>query len=144
MIEAAPIFVKVKRVGPRSNAGQARSTPDLAADLAADLAKAKWLANLLDGKWSFMGIRFGLDGLVGLIPAVGDTVLLVAALFPIHVAIRHRLGVDVIARMLVNVAIDYFAGLIPLAGDMFDVLFRANLRNVAILERAIAGRTGVE
>jgi len=130
MTTAAPIYVDVRRAGVK--------TP---LDLVADLTRARWLAHLLDAKWKLFGVRVGLDGIIGFVPVVGDTILLVAALFPIYVAKRHNLGTDVIARMLLNVAIDYFSGLVPIIGDVFDVLYRANLRNLAILERAVLQRT---
>jgi len=130
MTTAAPIYVDVRRAGVK--------TP---LDLVADLTRARWLAHLLDAKWKLFGVRVGLDGIIGFVPVVGDTILLVAALFPIYVAKRHNLGNDVIARMLLNVAIDYFSGLVPIIGDVFDVLYRANLRNLAILERAVQQRT---
>jgi hypothetical protein len=107
-------------------------------DLEADLARARRLATLLDSQFSFAGIKFGLDAIVGLIPAVGDTIALVAGLYPIHVARKHNLGRDVEHRMILNLAIDYFGGIIPLIGDLFDVSFKANLKNVALLEKAAA------
>jgi hypothetical protein len=66
----------------------------------------------------------------------GDTVALLAGLYPIHVARKHKLGRDVEHRMIVNLAIDYFGGVIPLVGDLFDATFKANLKNVALLEKA--------
>ena len=110
------------------------------ADFAKDLARARKLAVLLDAQFSLMGFRFGLDGLIGFVPVVGDTVTAAAALYPLYVAKKHGLGNDVIARMGVNVAIDYLGGLVPLLGDLVDVAFKANLKNLALLEKAAQAR----
>ncbi|QIE57837.1 DUF4112 domain-containing protein [Pikeienuella piscinae] len=78
-------------------------------------------------------IRFGLDALIGLAPGVGDAIALVPGAW--IVARAHALGARrrTLLRMVGNLAIDWFAGSVPLIGDIFDVGFRANLRNVALL-----------
>jgi hypothetical protein len=107
-----------------------------AADLQADLERAKWLANWLDAKFSFMGVRFGFEGIVGLIPVVGDTLGLMAGAYPIYIAYRHRLGKSVQLKMATNLGIEWLIGVIPWIGDAADVWFKANLRNLALLEQA--------
>jgi hypothetical protein len=113
---------------------------DTAFELEADMARARRLAKLLDAQFSIAGIKFGFDAIVGLVPAVGDTIALLAGLYPIHVARKHDLGPEVERRMIVNLAIDYFGGIIPIIGDLFDVSFKANLKNVALLEKAARDR----
>ena len=78
-------------------------------------------------------IRFGLDALIGLVPGIGDAVTTVMSLYIVNEA--RALGAPrlLIARMLANVALDGFVGAIPLVGDAFDVVFRANRRNMALL-----------
>src|SRR5262245_37726493 len=71
-------------------------------DLETDLARARWLANWLDAKFQIAGVRFGLEGIVGLIPVVGDTLGVVAGLYPIYVARRHHLGRRVRMQMALN------------------------------------------
>ena len=110
-------------------------------DLEADLQRARVLANLLDAEFSVAGIKFGLDPIIGLVPVVGDTIGLLAGLYPLYIARKHKLGKTVQTRMLANLAIDYFGGLIPLIGDAFDVVYKSNLMNVALLEKA-AKRSG--
>jgi hypothetical protein len=107
-------------------------------DLEADLRLARALARMLDAEFGVGGIRFGFDAIVGLVPIIGDTLALLVGIYPIYVARKHKLGRSVQLRMAVNLGIDYLAGLVPVVGDLFDVAFKANLRNLAILERAAA------
>ena len=113
-----------------------------APDLAADLRRARWIANWLDSKFQVAGIKFGLEGLVGLVPVVGDTLGALAGVYPIWVARRHKLGRTVQARMAANLLTEWAVGSIPLVGDAFDVAFKANLRNVGLLEKAAAKAAG--
>ena len=103
------------------------------------LARARTLARLLDSAATVpgTGIRFGADAVLGLIPGMGD--LAGAALAGYLVILAQRLGAPrtVVLRMLGNVAVDTLAGTVPLAGDLFDVAFKSNTRNLALLERAI-------
>jgi hypothetical protein len=119
---------------------QRRRDTDVGLELEADLARARRLAKLLDAQFSIAGFKFGFDAIVGLVPAVGDTIGLLAGLYPLHVARKHGLGSDVERRMLINLAIDYAGGVIPLIGDLFDASFKANLKNVALLEKAVHAR----
>src|SRR5262245_4371166 len=105
-----------------------------------DLDRARRLATLLDAQFELAGIKFGFDAIVGLIPVIGDTIALLAGLYPIYVARKHGLGRVVEMRMWANLAIDYFGGLIPVVGDLFDVSYKANLKNVSLLELAASKR----
>lgn len=82
-------------------------------------------------------IRLGLDALLGLVPGLGDVAG--AALGSYLVILGSRLGAPkpVLARMVLNVTLDTLAGVIPIAGDLFDVAWKANMRNMALLERYI-------
>ena len=95
------------------------------------------LANLFDQAFRIPGTRwrFGLDALLGLIPGGGD---LVAAAFAVYgIALARRMGAPagVQVRMLGNVALDALGGAIPVVGDLFDIAFKAHVRNGALLER---------
>ena len=114
----------------------ARRVPPATPDLEADLSRARVLANWLDAKFSFMGVKFGMDAVIGLIPVLGDTITSAAAVYPIWVAERHGLGKTVQARMAFNVLVDWLTGLIPIAGDVFDAAYKANLKNLKLLEAA--------
>jgi Domain of unknown function (DUF4112) len=99
------------------------------------LARIDALSRLLDTAFIIPGtnIRFGLDALIGLVPGIGDAVTTVMSLYIVNEA--RALGAPplLIARMLANVALDGFVGAIPLVGDAFDVVFRSNRRNMALL-----------
>lgn len=95
------------------------------------------MARLLDSAMVVPGtsIRLGLDPILGLFPGLGD---LVSPLFTIGVIWQARdLGIPRVVqlRMIFNVAIDTLIGMVPIAGDLFDVAWKANDMNVALLER---------
>jgi Domain of unknown function (DUF4112) len=101
----------------------------------ARIARIDALATLLDSALVIpgTGMRLGLDALIGLVPAVGDIVTTALSLFIVHEA--YQLGVPghILLRMLGNVAVDGALGAVPVVGDAFDVLWRANRRNVRLL-----------
>ncbi len=109
--------------------------PQSAADRRVALERLDWLANFMDTALVIpgTGIRFGADAIIGLWPVVGDAIG--AGISAIIVAEAYRLGAPghLVARMVANIAIDGFVGSIPLFGDAFDVLWRANRKNVALL-----------
>lgn len=93
------------------------------------------LAHLLDNAIPLPGgYRVGFDGAIGLIPGIGD--LAGAALSSYVIAEAHRIGVPtvVLLRMLLNVLVETAVGAVPVAGDLFDFVWKANLRNVVLLE----------
>ena len=101
------------------------------------LARFETLAKLLDIAFMLPGtkIRYGVDGVIRLIPVVGDILATAFSLWLVREARALGAPWHVTARMLGNVAVDGVVGLVPLAGDAFDVLFRANMRNVRLLRR---------
>jgi hypothetical protein len=101
----------------------------------ARIARIDALATLLDTALVIPGttVRFGLDALIGLFPAVGDIITTALSLFIVHEAYQLGAPSHVIARMLGNVALDGVFGAVPLVGDAFDVLWRANRRNMRLL-----------
>ena len=107
---------------------------------ATDAERVRSLARLLDSavRVPGTGIRFGLDSVIGLIPGIGD--LTGAALSGYIVLAAARSGVpgSVLAKMVLNLGVDTLVGTVPLLGDLFDVAFRANTRNAALLERFLA------
>ena len=93
------------------------------------------LSRLLDSAFSIPGTRFriGLDGLLGLIPGIGDS--LGAALSAYIIVEAARLGAPrrLLLRMIGNVAVEGIVGAVPIVGDVFDIVWKANVRNVALL-----------
>jgi len=83
------------------------------------------------------GIRFGFDGLIGLVPGIGDAVTTALSLYLVHEAWQLGAPKHVITRMLANVALDGVIGAVPVAGDVFDVMWRANKRNMRMLRERI-------
>ena len=101
------------------------------------LARLDALAKLLDVAFILPGtnIRYGIDGLIGLIPVVGDIIATALSLWLVREARALGAPWHVTARMLANVAVQGVVGTVPVAGDAFDVLFRANMRNARLLRR---------
>ncbi|HEY1981225.1 MAG TPA: DUF4112 domain-containing protein [Xanthobacteraceae bacterium] len=99
------------------------------------------IATLLDTAFIVPGtnVRFGAESLLRLIPGIGDAAASALSCYLLFEA--HRLGVPrlLFARMAANVLLEGTVGAVPLAGDAFDVFFRANRRNVALLRRHFAG-----
>jgi hypothetical protein len=102
------------------------------------LAEVETLAWLLDNSIPVPGTggrRFGLDALIGFVPVVGDLLSGGIGLFVVWRGLRLGLSRVVVARMLANSAIDIAVGAIPLLGDAFDLWFKANTRNLALMRR---------
>ena len=101
------------------------------------LARLDAVAKLLDIAFILPGtnIRYGIDGIIGLIPVVGDIIATALSLWLVREARALGAPWHVTARMLGNVAVQGVVGAVPVAGDAFDVLFRANMRNVRLLRR---------
>jgi hypothetical protein len=108
---------------------------------AARLRRIKRLAWLIDAAFVIPGtrFRFGLNSVIGLAPGLGDAVLGLLSLYIICEAARLGVPNAVLARMVVNVAIEVIGGSVPILGDVFDMALKANVRNIRILERYLAG-----
>lgn len=123
--------------GLRFDFGQAGANPFVNLTREQRLARLDAIAKLLDVAFIVPGtkFRYGIDGLIGLIPVVGDIITTAISLWLVREA--RALGAPwyITARMLGNVAVDGVVGLVPVAGDAFDVMFRANVRNVRMLKR---------
>ena len=84
-------------------------------------------------------LRIGLDPILGLVPGVGDALGAVLAAVILVEAVRRKVTRFTLVRMAGNIALDAVAGSVPLIGDIFDAGWKANLRNIALLERHVAG-----
>ena len=101
----------------------------------------RFLTRILDTAFEIPGLgwKIGLDPVIGLIPGVGDAVTTVISLYIVTTAMKLGAPRIVVARMLVNVMIDALFGALPVVGDVFDVWFKANARNLALYERSLIG-----
>ncbi len=100
------------------------------------------LANALDSSIPvpFLRTRIGLDGLIGLVPGVGDAATGLLSLYLVAEARRLGVPMTTILRMLGNVGVDTVVGAIPLVGDLFDFAYKANRRNVELLRKTLRAR----
>jgi hypothetical protein len=78
------------------------------------------------------GWQFGLDGLVGLIPGIGDAATTLVSLYIVAQAWRLGVRKRTLARMIGNIVLDFLVGTMPVAGDLFDFVWKANLRNLRL------------
>lgn len=82
-----------------------------------------------------LGWRFGLDAVLGLVPALGDTSTSLVSFYILASAVRYRVPKITILRMGLNIAIDYVVGSLPIVGDLFDAWWKSNQMNVELLKR---------
>ena len=101
------------------------------------LKRINVLARLMDAQFSVPGtsFRFGLDGIIGLIPGVGDMSTFAVSSYMLWIMAHNGASGYVMARMVLNVLLDALVGMIPLLGDIFDFAFKANMRNVRLMQQ---------
>jgi uncharacterized protein DUF4112 len=101
----------------------------------------EWLGWLMDDLFRIpvLGWRFGLDAIIGLVPALGDTTTSLVSLYILASAVRYRVPKITLLRMGVNIAIDYLMGSVPVVGDLFDAYWKSNKMNVELLQRRAPG-----
>ena len=120
----------IQTFGGRSYSGGNRSRREA-------LERLEFLATLLDSAILIPGtkIRFGADAVIGLVPGIGDAITTALSAWIVYEA--HRLGVPrhMLMRIIGNVAVDGLVGAVPLVGDLFDVMWRANRRNMRLLRQ---------
>jgi hypothetical protein len=106
------------------------------------LAQVRWLARIMDDTFRIpgTGIRFGLDSVLGFVPGIGDVVTSALSLLIVHHAWQTGASKLTLARMLGNVAADFAIGAVPVIGDLFDLVFKANRRNTRLLEQHLDRR----
>lgn len=109
-----------------------------------EIDRLRRLARLLDASIRIPGTRWriGVDALIGLVPVAGDAAGVLLSSYIIWQAARLGARRGLLARMALNVAIEGLLGMIPLAGDLFDAAWKANQRNVRLLERELGGDGG--
>lgn len=107
------------------------------AEQEAKLKQLRALAGLLDEAIVIPGtnIKVGFDSLIGLVPVVGDTLTALFSAYIIQEAAKLGAPKKLLLRMAFNVAVDVVGGSVPLAGDLFDVMWKANKKNLDLLEK---------
>jgi NAD/NADP transhydrogenase beta subunit len=116
-----------------------------APDYARELDEVRRLAKLLDTRWKIpgIGVRFGIDPVLGLIPGAGD---LVAGAISTYVIVKaHRLGApkSMLVKMAGNVAVDTVVGAVPILGSVFDLFYKASTRNLRLLQTHLEDRNKI-
>ena len=102
-----------------------------------DIEVLDLLAEWMDNKFRVPGtkITFGIDSLLGLIPGIGDTISLAVSGYVLKRARHYQAPKSLQAKMIWHIFIDWLIGLIPFLGDIFDVGYKANIKNVALLKK---------
>jgi hypothetical protein len=104
------------------------------------LGRFRQIATALDARWRLPGtsLRFGWDLVIGLVPGLGDGIAGAIGAYGLYAAWRLGAPSAIVMRMLLNLALETVVGTVPIAGDLFDVGFKGNLRNLRLLERWLA------
>lgn len=110
--------------------------PPLGTHQPVQLERLRAMSRLLDAAVRIPGtnFRFGLDPLIGLVPGIGDAVGAVFSGYIVLQAARLRAPKSTLIRMVVNIALDTVLGAVPVLGDLFDIGWKSNMKNVALLE----------
>lgn len=106
-----------------------------AAERARKLARLQRIARTMDKAWGipFTRWRFGMDSVLGLVPGAGDAVNLVVGIYTLHLARQLGAPPALLVKMAANTGIDFGVGSVPVIGDILDLFFKSNVRNVKLL-----------
>jgi hypothetical protein len=101
------------------------------------LAQVRWFAGVMDDAFHVpgTGLRFGWDSILGLFPGLGDVLTSALSLLIVHHAWQTGASKLTLARMLGNIGVDFVVGSVPLIGDLFDFVWKANRKNARLLEQ---------
>ena len=121
-----------EKLGP----GELITAPQEAHD---QTALVKAVAKLMDSAFVIPGTnrKIGLDAIIGLVPGIGDAIGALVSGYIVTTAAKLGVSRVVLARMMMNTAIDTVVGIVPFVGDLFDAAWKANVKNAALLERAV-------
>ncbi len=104
------------------------------------LKAAEVMAHFLDGRFKVLKLRFGMNGIFGLIPVVGDFMVTFLSLYLVWIGIQMRVPARAITEMLSNILTNFLIGLVPVVGDFVDFFHHANLKNLKILKQYAKGQ----
>lgn len=113
------------------------STKARLAERLATLDRIRKLSRLMDTAFRIpgIGVRIGLDPIIGLVPGLGDLISTAFSAYIIYLAARFRLPGSVLGWMIFNISLEAVVGTVPLIGDLFDAFYKSNIRNLALLEQ---------
>lgn len=103
--------------------------------IAAHVQFARRIVQVMDLRFNVLGVRFGIDPMLDIIPGVGNALAALTSCYLFWIAYRLDVPRWVYLRMLWNITADYVLGAVPFIGIVFDVFFRANVKNFALLEK---------
>lgn len=99
------------------------------------LRAAQYITDLLENRFRILGIRFGLDPILGIFPGFGDIVTAALSAYLVWIAVQMKVPSDVVSKMLQNILVDFLVGIIPVLGDLSDFVYKANTRNMKLLRQ---------
>ncbi len=99
------------------------------------LKLAKIVTRILDDEFHIGPFHFGLDPILGLLPGIGDALSLICSLYLVWIAHFYQVPETVRKKIMYNVIFDFFLGFIPVLGDAADFLYKANVKNMSLLEK---------
>jgi hypothetical protein len=122
-----------------TNTTQAKDVKRSQQEIHAAITRLERFSKITD---SSIGIPFtkfniGVDAVIGLVPVIGDAAGLILSSYVLLEAQRMGMSKRIKLKIIVNMLIDFFGGLIPLFGDIFDAFFKANTRNTQLLKNAL-------
>ena len=100
----------------------------------AHLERVRFMTHILDTRFSILGFKFGIDPLLSIIPSLGSIIGSATSIYLFWIGWKGSLPRELQTKMLVNIIIDFVLGSIPVAGVVFDAFYKANLRNLKIIE----------
>ena len=103
------------------------------------LTRLRQLSDNLDESFTIPGtnIKFGIDALIGLVPGGGDLIGSLFSLYLLRTAIKMKLPKSAILSIMFNIIIDTTIGIMPVIGDIFDIFWKSNKRNMKIIEKHV-------
>jgi hypothetical protein len=109
----------------------------------AALQRIRTVSHLLDNALPIPGttFRIGIDPILGLLPGAGDWLSALLSVYIVLESLRFKLPKSILMQMVSNLVLDSLAGAVPLLGDLFDVTWKANHRNLALLEGHVQNPT---
>lgn len=101
------------------------------------LKAAEQFTHLLEGQFSILGFRFGIDPIIALVPGLGDLFVYILSFYLVWIAAQYKLPTSKILLMIGNITLYFLVGLIPVLGDLTDFVYKPNTKNLAILKKSI-------